>query len=109
MRGAGAARARLLLLQNAPVLLFLVLVAVFASLSPNFLTPTNFLNILTQSAHIAIIAIGMTFVLLIAGIDLSVGANMYASLHRGGALPEDLAGRLGLPGRGGAGPRSSAR
>ena len=79
MRGAGAARARLLLLQNAPLLLFIVLVAIFASLSPNFLTPTNFLNILTQSAHIAIIAIGMTFVLLIAGIDLSVGANMYAS------------------------------
>ena len=57
MRGAGAAKARLLLLQNAPLLLFLVLVAVFASLSPNFLTPTNFLNVLTQSAHIAIIAI----------------------------------------------------
>ena len=84
MRGAGAARARLLLLQNAPLLLFLVLVAVFASLSPNFLTPTNFLNVLTQSAHIAIIAIGRTFVLLIAGIDLSVGAKyeVYKLINR---------------------------
>ena len=55
----------------------LVLIVVFGSLSERFLTLVNFVNILTQSAHIAIIAIGMTFVLLVAGIDLSVGANMY--------------------------------
>lgn len=72
-------RLRLLLLQNAPLLLFLVLLAIFALLSERFLTPGNFVNILAQAAHIAIIAIGMTFVLLVAGIDLSVGANMYAS------------------------------
>ena len=72
-------RLRLLALQNAPLLLFIVLLAVFGLLSDRFLTPTNFVNILIQSAHVAIIAIGMTFVLLIAGIDLSVGANMYVS------------------------------
>jgi ribose transport system permease protein len=72
-------RIRLLLLQNAPVILFLVLVAIFGSMSDRFLSPNNFINIVTQAAHIAIIAIGMTFVLLVAGIDLSVGANMYAS------------------------------
>jgi ribose transport system permease protein len=72
-------RLRLLLLQNAPLLLFIVLLAVFGLLSDRFLTPVNFVNILIQSAHVAIIAIGMTFVLLIAGIDLSVGANMYVS------------------------------
>ena len=74
-----ANRVRMLALQYAPLLLFLVLVAVFGSLSERFLTPSNFINIVTQAAHIAIIAIGMTFVLLVAGIDLSVGANMYAS------------------------------
>jgi ribose transport system permease protein len=72
-------RLRLLLLQNAPLLLFILLLATFALLSERFLTPTNFVNILAQAAHIAIIAIGMTFVLLVAGIDLSVGANMYVS------------------------------
>ena len=76
---ADANRVRMLLLQYAPLLLFLLLAAVFASLSDRFLTPSNFINIVTQAAHIAIIAIGMTFVLLVAGIDLSVGANMYAS------------------------------
>jgi ribose transport system permease protein len=74
-----ANRLRLLLLQNAPLLLFVLLLATFALLSERFLTPSNFLNILAQASHIAIIAIGMTFVLLVAGIDLSVGANMYAS------------------------------
>ncbi len=43
-------RLRLLLLQNAPLLLFLVLLAVFGLLSDRFLTPTNFVNILIQSA-----------------------------------------------------------
>ena len=69
----------LFVLQNAPVLLFAVLVIVFGLLSDRFLTPVNFVNIVNQASHIAIIAIGMTFVLLIAGIDLSVGANMYLS------------------------------
>lgn len=69
----------LLVLQNAPILLFAVLLVVFGAMSERFLTPINFVNILNQSTHIAIIAIGMTFVLLIAGIDLSVGANMYVS------------------------------
>ncbi len=69
----------LLVLQNAPLLLFAALVIVFGLMSDRFLTPVNFVNIVNQASHIAIIAIGMTFVLLIAGIDLSVGANMYLS------------------------------
>ena len=69
----------LLVLQNAPLILFAVLIIVFGFMSDRFLTPVNFVNIVNQASHIAIIAIGMTFVLLIAGIDLSVGANMYLS------------------------------
>jgi ribose/xylose/arabinose/galactoside ABC-type transport system permease subunit len=72
-------RFAILALQNAPLLLFAALIVVFGLMSDRFLTPVNFLNIINQSSHIAIIAIGMTFVLLIAGIDLSVGANMYLS------------------------------
>ena len=72
---------------------------------PSASTPNNFINIVTQAAHIAIIAIGMTFVLLVAGIDLSVGANMYAScivvaLYLKGWNPIFgflVAGSLGLP------------
>ncbi len=48
--------------------------AVFALLSPYFFTPENILNVSLQVSIIAIIAAGMTFVILTAGIDLSVGS-----------------------------------
>jgi ribose transport system permease protein len=57
-----------------------VLAAVFVTftiLTPKFLTADNFSNILVQSAAVGILATGMTFVLLTAGIDLSVGAIMF--------------------------------
>jgi len=52
------------------------LVAVFALLSPIFLTPNNITNIFTQISINVILAVGMTFVILIGGIDLSVGSVM---------------------------------
>ncbi|WP_457630444.1 ABC transporter permease [Oceanithermus sp.] len=52
----------------------LALGAFFSFTSPVFLTKFNLLNILLQSSIQGIIAIGMTFVILTAGIDLSVGS-----------------------------------
>jgi ribose/xylose/arabinose/galactoside ABC-type transport system permease subunit len=49
-------------------------VAVFAVLSPYFFTAENILNVSLQTSITAIIAAGMTFVILTGGIDLSVGA-----------------------------------
>jgi ribose transport system permease protein len=94
---AGRNRIRLLLLQNAPLLLFIVLIVIFGLMSGRFLTPTNFVNILIQAAHIAIIGIGMTFVLLIAGIDLSVGATMYVSAAVLGIYLKGLPAVLSFP------------
>ncbi len=76
----GENRTTLLLLNAAPWVAFLAVVVVFGVLSDRFLTIQNFMNILTQSSHIAIMAIGITFVLLTAGIDLSVGAIMYVAV-----------------------------
>ena len=76
----GRRRLALLVLQNAPLIAFVVVLVVFGTLSDRFLTIANFTNIVTQSSHIAIMAIGMTFVLLTAGIDLSVGAVMYVGV-----------------------------
>src|SRR6188472_2060972 len=42
--------------------------------SPAFLTLNNLLNIARQASTIGIMAVGMTYVILIAGIDLSVGS-----------------------------------
>ena len=52
------------------------LTAVFAMLSPIFLTSSNLTNIFTQISINVILAVGMTFVILIGGIDLSVGSVM---------------------------------
>lgn len=67
----------LAVLRVVPLLLFLGVVILFSALSPRFLQPENFANIFAQAANVAIVAVGMTFVLLLAGVDLSVGAVMY--------------------------------
>lgn len=51
-----------------------ILVLVLSLLSPYFLTPSNLLNILRQVSINAILALGMTVVILKGGIDLSVGS-----------------------------------
>src|SRR6202030_4747230 len=48
--------------------------AALSVLSPHFLTSNNLWNVLDQSVVVGIVAIGMTFVILIGGIDLSVGS-----------------------------------
>ncbi|MDP8169796.1 ribose ABC transporter permease [Pasteurella skyensis] len=52
----------------------LILIATVSMISSNFFSVDNILNILRQTSVNAIIAVGMTFVILTAGIDLSVGS-----------------------------------
>ncbi|MBR2572213.1 MAG: ABC transporter permease [Clostridia bacterium] len=59
---------------------------------PNFLKPANFLNVIRQCSIIAICAVGVTQVIVIQGIDLSVGGNvtfcgMLAGLLLGRGVP----------------------
>lgn len=72
-------RALLLLLRYSPFVLFALIFVTFGLLSPRFLQGQTLLLILNQAAYIGILAVGMTFVLLTAGIDLSVGSIMYVS------------------------------
>jgi ribose transport system permease protein len=76
----------------APVLLLVAVVCVFAVLAPGFLDPRNLSNIVVQAASLAIIATGLTFVLIAGGIDLSVGSVMFLSAA--------VAGKLALSGQG---------
>ena len=71
---AQTSRLRELLQRYGLVVSFLALCIVLSILSDRFLTTGNIVNILRQSTINGIIAIGMTFVILTAGIDLSVGA-----------------------------------
>ncbi|MFW6294323.1 MAG: ABC transporter permease [Halanaerobium sp.] len=62
--------------------LFLVLFvmwAVLTVLSPYFLTYNNIFNLVRQTSVIAVVSIGMTFVIISGGIDLSVGSIVGAS------------------------------
>ena len=51
-------------------------VVLLGFLVPNFLTTSNILNVLQQVSIIGVVSIGMVFVVLTAGIDLSVGSNL---------------------------------
>jgi ribose/xylose/arabinose/galactoside ABC-type transport system permease subunit/ABC-type sugar transport system substrate-binding protein len=50
------------------------LLVLFGIASPHFLTPDNLLNVMQQSAINAVLGIGLTFVIISGGIDLSVGS-----------------------------------
>lgn len=56
------------------VIALLVLLVVASISSDRFMTLANILNVLRQIAIVGVLALGMTFVILTAGIDLSVGA-----------------------------------
>lgn len=85
------------------LLVLIVLGAILATISPTFLRAQNLLNLLLQSSVNALLAAGMTLVILTAGIDLSVGsllaltAVVTADLLAGGiAVPLAIAGGLGV-------------
>lgn len=64
---------RWMLNNGALVGLIVLCVAMFIA-TPHFLTVSNLLNVGVQAATVAILAFGMTFVIVAAGIDLSVGS-----------------------------------
>lgn len=65
---------RRLLLDNGALTALIVLVVAMSALSGDFLTADNLLNVGVQAAVTAILAFGVTFVIVSAGIDLSVGS-----------------------------------
>jgi ribose transport system permease protein len=71
-----------------------VLIILLWILTPHFLTVSNLLNVAQQTSINAIIAVGMTFVIIAAGIDLSVGSIMAFS---GVVLASALEAGLPLP------------
>lgn len=76
----------------AALLALLLVVAIGATRSPEFLSAENLLNILRQNAVLGLLSVGMTIVILSGGIDLSVGSVLSFT----GVLAVKLAG-YGLP------------
>jgi ribose transport system permease protein len=78
------------MLQAAPIALFVILILAVGLQSERFLTRENAAQIVGQAAPTIVVAVGMTFVLLTGGVDLSVGALMF--------IGAGLAGHLALAG-----------
>jgi ribose/xylose/arabinose/galactoside ABC-type transport system permease subunit len=83
VEGVGGGRQRLdardILARYGTFIALIALIVVAALLSPRFLTPVNLMNVLRQTAIVGVLGIGMTYVILTAGIDLSVGAALALS------------------------------
>lgn len=76
-------------------LVLLVIVATF--MSDYFLTVPNLLNVLRQVAIVGILALGMTFVILTRGIDLSVGSILGLSVVLFAGLLENYPMQVAIP------------
>ncbi len=63
-----------ILARFAPTIFLIVLMLLFAIMEPRFLSSINLFNVMRQVSITGLIAIGMTFVILTGGIDLSVGS-----------------------------------
>jgi simple sugar transport system permease protein len=76
-------RRRLIGSRNLPVLvtlgLFIVMFGSGSVLFPGFFSLQNFLNLFIDNAYLLILAVGMTFVIISGGIDLSVGSMLALS------------------------------
>jgi len=91
----GARSAMRVLSRYGIVLALLVMCVVMSFLSPYFLTVGNLSNVMLQISINGILAVGMTFVILAAGVDLSVGsvlafAGMVAAGLVAGAAPHGV-------------------
>lgn len=92
-----AARLRTVLFRSGPLIALLLLMAVLAMLSPHFLNADNLLTVVRQTAFVAILAVGQTFVIIRGGIDLSVAATAGLSASIVAVLMTEPVLFLGIP------------
>lgn len=70
--GAGLAGSREILVKWAPLLVLIILCAFFALMEPRFLSTRNFARILIAASPALMVAVGVTFVIIMGSIDLSM-------------------------------------
>lgn len=81
----------MLLLKGRTIIVLVVLLVFFSVTAPNFLSATTLLLIAKHVALYGILAIGMTYVIITGGIDLSVGAIVgFSGMIAGGLLKEGV-------------------
>ena len=81
-----------LLIRYRTLVILIVLMAVFSLLRPVFIDPKNLLAILKNMSYVLVVGLGMTFIITLGGLDLSVGSIAavvgvtFAMLVRGGTM-----------------------
>lgn len=101
-RGPAGIAANVLRRVPGPLIGLIAVMIALSIMSPYFLTWRNLSNVITQNADIGIMAVGAALVILIGGIDLSVGSTLALSLmtsawlYRAAGLPFELCVVLGL-------------
>lgn len=81
---------------TGPLIGLLLLCLYLSFATDSFLTVRNFLNILDQTTVLGIMAVGMTYVILIGGIDLAVGSVLALSMMVMGFVAKELGVPLGF-------------
>ncbi len=81
------------LLEQGPLISLVLLCAVMSVMTPSFLSVRNLVNVLDQITVLGIMALGMTAVIVIGGIDLSVGSVLALGMMAMGWLSN----RVGMP------------
>lgn len=82
-----------LIIQYRTVLILIALMSVFTFLKPVFIDPANLLSIIKNMSYVLIVGLGMTFIITLGGLDLSVGSIAavvgvsFAMLVRGEFMP----------------------
>jgi len=81
-----------LLIRYRTLVILIVLMTVFSLLKPVFIKPDNLLAILKNMSYVLVVGLGMTFIITLGGLDLSVGSIAavvcvtFAMLVRGGTM-----------------------
>jgi len=81
-----------LLIRYRTLVILIVLMIVFSLLRPVFINPANLLAILKNMSYVLVVGLGMTFIITLGGLDLSVGSIAavvgvtFAMLVRGGTM-----------------------
>lgn len=92
--GEALSRGGFLNTQGLATVVVFILIFVFLSIaSPSFLTTTNLIGLVRQVALLCIVAVGMTFLIIAGGIDLSVGSANAVT----GVLCALVVTKLGFP------------
>ncbi len=82
-----------LIIKYRTIMILVVLMVVFTLLKPVFINPSNLLSIMKNMSYVLIAGLGMTFIITLGGLDLSVGSTAavvgvgFAMLVRGGFMP----------------------